>query len=168
MPQPGRPGVMSTRNEITFATKVDPWLAVLMILVLGGGGFAMVREFAGSPAEAWPAALLFVAVASLVLVLTVPTRYTVTARELVIRSGILRSSIPLDSIHRVYPTRNPVASPAWSLDRLGVEHRTGRVGSLALISPEPREEFLQLVQSRTGLRRTGGELVRDHRHRRSG
>ena len=105
-------------------------------------------------------AVLLIFAFGLVFALAVPTHYTVTEQELKIRSGIILYRIPLDSIQRVYPTRNPLAAPAWSIDRLGVEYKRGKRKALALISPARREQFLELLMERTALKREGEELRR--------
>src|SRR5690606_34291240 len=64
------------------------------------------------------------------------------------------------AIEEVYPTRNPLSAPAWSLDRLAVRYRTGQRRGLALISPARQDAFLSLLGERAGLRREGAELRR--------
>jgi membrane protein YdbS with pleckstrin-like domain len=147
-------------SSVDFPTRVDRWL----VLVLGGSAavsvaavWAAARE---APGEALAAGAIVAASGVLVAALAVPTRYTITDTELVVRSGMLRHRIPLAAIHRVYPTRNPLSAPAWSLDRLGVEYAKKRGRPLALISPQRREEFLALLATRAGLVRQGRELRR--------
>jgi hypothetical protein len=42
-------------------------------------------------------------------------------------------------------TRNPLSSPAMSLDRLRIEYGQGKA---IMISPEPRAEFLRQLEHR--------------------
>ncbi len=51
------------------------------------------------------------------------TGYRIEERDLSVRGGPFRWRIPLDAIVSVTPTRNPLSSPACSLDRLRVVHR---------------------------------------------
>ena len=44
-------------------------------------------------------------------------------RVVVIRSAFLRWRIPIGDIESITPTRNPLSSPALSLDRLEIRHR---------------------------------------------
>ena len=46
------------------------------------------------------------------------TCYRITATELLVRSAFFRWRIPLVQIVEVFPTHNPLSSPALSLDRL--------------------------------------------------
>lgn len=74
-----------------------------------------------------------------------PLRYGLTSSALVIRNGMLRTEIPLKLIREVKPTRNPLSSPALSLDRLSVRFGEGRFKEV-LISPAKRDEFLQRLK----------------------
>lgn len=154
------PDTSIAAGSIVFSTRVDRWL----LLVLGASAVvsvaAVIAAALEAPGEALVAGLIVVASFALVIALAVPTHYIISDRELTIRSGMLRHRIPLESIVRVYPTRNPLSAPAWSLDRLGVDYRRTRGRSLALISPDRREEFLALLAERAGLVRQGEELRR--------
>lgn len=154
----GRVAVAGGERE--FATKVDNWLlAVLVGAAILSVASALVS--AGSDPRAAVISLLTIAAAfALVLALAVPTHYTVDASDLLIRSGVIRRRIPLSAIERVYPTRNPLAAPAWSLDRLGVVYMRGGRRSLALVSPQSRAEFLALLAERAGLEADGKEFRR--------
>jgi hypothetical protein len=67
------------------------------------------------------------------------TTYTLTDRELLVRSGPFHWNISLRQITSVKPTRSPLSSPALSLDRLRIERDDG---SAIMISPERRRQFL--------------------------
>lgn len=67
------------------------------------------------------------------------TTYTLTDRELLVRSGPFHWNISLRQITSVKPTRSPLSSPALSLDRLRIERSDG---SAIMISPERRRQFL--------------------------
>ena len=153
-------GMGGAGDEREFATRVDNWiLAVLVGAAIMSVASALVS--AGTdPRAAIISLLTIAAVFALVLALAVPTHYTIGASELLIRSGLLRRRIPLSAIERVYRTRNPLAAPAWSLDRLGIVYRREQRRSLALVSPKSQAEFLALLRERTGLERSGEELRR--------
>jgi membrane protein YdbS with pleckstrin-like domain len=89
--------------------------------------------------------------------IVLPIRYTVASDHLVIRFGLIRSRVPYDKIQGVKPTRNPLSSPALSLNRLHLE--TG--SSLGPnISPKDREGFLRALAARAPhLKREGDRLV---------
>ncbi|MDT8434491.1 MAG: PH domain-containing protein [Anaerosomatales bacterium] len=86
-------------------------------------------------------------------------RFGIARDELIVRFGIVRLRIPLDTIQEVVLTHNPLSAPALSLDRLAV--RTGMSPlSETMISPADREAFLSTLAMHSGLRRDGDRLVR--------
>jgi hypothetical protein len=86
------------------------------------------------------------------------TDYTIGAEYLFIRSGPFRFRVPLREIESVRPSRNPLSSPACSLDRLLICWRRGR--RRILISPEAKAGFLQaLAQHCPHLRFEGSHLT---------
>ena len=133
----------------SYATKKDGWLVALL--------WAAVLVMLGAAWNLWNAPLpfafrLFMSVllalsAAFVLWVLYGTRYTLTDSALVIRSGPFGWLLPLDSITEVFPTRNPVSSPACSLDRLHIRYGTGR--SDLMISPEDKASFLQDLAARS-------------------
>jgi hypothetical protein len=90
--------------------------------------------------------------------LLIPVCYGVSSDRLVIRFGVVRREIDLAVIREVYPTHNPLGSPALSLDRLAVRTGDGTLGT-SLISPAEREEFLSALASGAGLVRDNDRLV---------
>lgn len=136
-----------------FPTKVDLWIAAVMALA----PLAIVG--ASVATRHWGVLLGGLAYLSLLAILIWPCEYLLTDNELVVRSGVIRWRVPLDKIEKVDPTRNPLSSPAWSLDRLMI--RYGKKG--IMISPRERSRFLDDLASRAGLRRYGDRLVRERR-----
>ena len=75
----------------------------------------------------------------------------------VIRFGLVRSRVDYRDIKRVVPTRNPVSSPALSLDRLHVDAGSSLGPN---ISPADKSGFLDALAERTAhLRREEDALV---------
>ena len=67
--------------------------------------------------------------------------------------------VPLGEIESVTPSRNPLSSPACSLDRLHVRYRGSKRG--VLISPDDKAGFLhELVMRCPDLRLSGGRVER--------
>lgn len=90
---------------------------------------------------------LWIAVSVILLVSWVwfDTGYTVTEKELKIKSGPIRSKVPLQSIIKIRKTRNPLSSPALSLDRLEIKYGKFKT---ALISPEDKQGFVRAIKER--------------------
>ena len=97
-----------------------------------------------------PAAFLMVGLEVLIVALIAwtyrGTRYLVTDREVIARSGPFRWRIEIAGIESIRPSRSPLSSPAMSLDRLEIRYAGGR---RLLISPEDREGFLEAVVARS-------------------
>lgn len=132
----------------------------VLALALGGALAAQLLQARTDPDAGLFGAGILLASVALVSCLALPTRYVLGRDELVIHSGVLRHYVPLGSIRRVYPTRNPISAPAWSLDRLGIEYERHGRPARALVSPVRREEFLRALGERAGLVAEGRELRR--------
>ena len=114
------------------ASLVDFWIAAWLWLGLRG-------------APAFVAPLLLVAGVFQLHVLYA-TDYTVEGDVLRVRASFFRWRIPLAAIESIEPTRNPLSSPACSLDRLLIRHGGGRC---VMVSPADKEGFLRAIAQRT-------------------
>ena len=137
--------------SIKYHTKIDAWIVILvgaifvfvfgfnllMILILRTVSLATLL----GPAIALGVLVLFAC-------LSVPLYYEIASTNLVVRCGILRWTIPLASIQRVFPTRNPINGPALSLDRLQVDYVKDGVTRFILISPKDKLGFLSDLAQR--------------------
>ncbi|MBT9556930.1 MAG: PH domain-containing protein [Myxococcales bacterium] len=137
-------------------SKVDWWIGAILVMmpvVTLGGSIAAYVSGSGVAAALLPVAF----VAAIFGLVVFPLYYELTDDALVIRFGLFRSKIPYESIRQVVPTRNPLSSPALSLDRLHID--TGNpLGPN--ISPAERSAFLDALVSRTSrLKRDGDRLV---------
>jgi Bacterial PH domain len=147
-----------------YPTRVDWWIGLILIFTVAVMIGSAVPCFIG-PAAQTPVGL---GIGILCLTLAVwtgwipfNTNYEVGQTELVIRSAGFKWRVSLDSIVEVFPTHNPLSSPACSLDRLRVNYRN-RKGRLkfVLISPREKEEFLRdLVEAVPGSKRIDDRLV---------
>lgn len=98
-------------------------------------------------------------VAGIYMGLIFPMRYGLNDLELTVRFGLCRQRIPLHSIREVRRTRNPLSSPALSLDRLHLQFGDGFFKAV-MISPLDRDEFLADIRERAGLALDGERLIR--------
>ncbi len=125
---------------ICFRSKVDTWLWGVILFTVGisayAGGLCVLEG-------EWLAALLIGLFGPVVpLWLLFSTRYIVADNRLRVRAGPFSWVIPLDEITSVQPSRNPLSSPALSLDRLVI--RYGRGHSL-MVSPREKDAFLRAI-----------------------
>jgi hypothetical protein len=133
-----------------FPSKVDAWILIVSLIgpVIGVAVTFLVGEF-------WimiPMVVTFVVVG----VVCWPCEYVLESDVLLIRSGVIRWKVPYKDIESVEPTRNPISSPAWSLDRLAIRYS----GKVVMISPSQKEEFMTELSYKAGLKRTAEGLVR--------
>jgi hypothetical protein len=79
------------------------------------------------------------------------------ADALVIRFGLMKSRLSYASIRRVTPTRNPLSSPALSLDRLHIDAGNPLGPN---ISPKDKDDVLRgLAERAPQLKREGDALI---------
>ena len=145
----------------SFDSKRDTWLALVIWIGAVLAVTAGISQF--SSAASFPLRLLvlafFLSTAGLMLWILYGTAYSITPDRLHARSGPFRFQIPLAEIDSVEPSRNPLSSPACSLDRLDIRFRQSRRG--ILVSPLDKAGFLQaLVDACPHLTLRGDRLVR--------
>src|ERR1043165_8240604 len=104
---------------LTFPSKVDWWLAAFMLLPAGASVAVMGSALMANPPV--PAIFLVVGIEALILGIIVgtliSTRYEVTDREVIARSGLFQWRVPIGEIDSIRPSRSLIKSPALSLDR---------------------------------------------------
>ena len=127
-----------------FKSKIDTWILLLMIVaivfqVVAVGAAALQ---ANDPLATTGLLLLMIVVTGLMLWLLVGTHYTVERDYLRVVSGPFRWKVPLNEITSVTRTRNPLSSPALSLDRLMIRYRKRR---RIIVSTTDREGFMKAI-----------------------
>ncbi|HVO65581.1 MAG TPA: PH domain-containing protein [Syntrophales bacterium] len=132
------------------------WAAVIAILIavwdLWGARLPLALRL--------PISVLMVLTAAFVFWVLYGTRYTLTDKTLTVQSGPFRWVIDLETIIEISPTRNPISSPACSLDRLHIRYRPNPSG--LMISPQDKAGFLRdLVERTPGLKMDGDSVFRD-------
>ena len=127
-----------------FRSKIDRWLLVLLVAIMGFE--LVVMMIAAMQAEnARDATLLvFAGLGAGVLIgwLVLSTHYVVEKNMLRIVAGPFRWKVRLEDIHTVEATRNPLSSPALSLDRLKIHYGNGRK---IMVSPADKAGFLKAI-----------------------
>jgi hypothetical protein len=142
-----------------YPSKIDGWLAIVLAIapvmclvaavsLLAAGGEGAIAAFAGGGV-----------IAAVYLGLVFPMRYGISADAIVVRHGVVRQRIPLRDVVEVQPTRNPLSSPALSLDRLAIRFGEG-IFKNVMISPADKQGFMDELAARAGLVREGQRLVR--------
>lgn len=120
-----------------YPSKRDWWLGLIIWLGILLPFFMLTYE--GLYSQLWISVLVIIFVSWIWF----GTGYTITETELQIKSGPLRFRIKLEQIKRIRKTRNPLASPALSFDRLEIKY--GKY-STAIISPTDKEGFVRKIK----------------------
>jgi hypothetical protein len=142
-----------------YRSKVDWWLAVVLCLPPAAAATVCVAAaLSGTTAALLAGLAILLLEVGLYFGVFFPLRYGLGGPDLLVRFGLCRLRVPLGDISEVRPTRNPLSSPALSLDRLLVMY--GRFGDAVMISPADRDRFLDDLASTAGLRREGDRLTR--------
>lgn len=132
-------------GEQHFVSKRDAWLSLVIwagALVSAGCGVAQLSAPA-SPVVRGLGLVLLLGSAGFMLWVLYGTDYTVSPDDLHIRSGPFRFRVPLSEIESVKPSRNPLSSPACSLERLLIRYHGGK--RRLLVSPEDKLGFLHAL-----------------------
>jgi len=133
-------------DPMTFRSKVDWWLGAVLLIAAALSGMAVaIVAVVESPLAALAVSPILLLSVGLPVWLLRATRYTFDAENLHVRCGPFTWRIPLREVRSVTPTRNPLSSPALSLDRLRIDF--GRMKSI-MISPEDKEGFLRELRKR--------------------
>lgn len=127
-----------------FGSKIDTWLLLLLIGAIAGQILALWAVWPGDLTNAAKAAVAVLLVAGVLLVvsLLLRTHYTVSDGQLHIVSGPFAWTIAIADITAIEPSRNPLSSPALSLDRLKISHGPGKY---ILVSPADKDGFLKAI-----------------------
>lgn len=117
-----------------FKSKKDLWLGLVLWISMIGGLIATIID--GSGIAIFIMALSFI----LVAVIWFGMGYYIENDILEIKVGPFSSKINIEEIKSIEDSRNPLSSPALSLDRIKIVYGYSRV---ALISPKEKDLFIE-------------------------
>ncbi len=129
-----------------FLSKVDGWLIPVFIIAIVG----MLAAFVTVLIEDTPfwlqlvMTVVSVLFCALLFAILKSTYYVVADGKLKIVSGPFRWTIPVADIIEVSASRNPLSSPALSLDRLKVVYGRRR---FMLVSPADKDGFIKAIEN---------------------
>ena len=148
------------RSKVDFLAGLT-YLVIVLLVDAAAMGISMEVLSSMSPHTAIWVFFGTLCIPVLMLLFLLPLRYVLTSDELAIRSGLLRWSIPVDTILRVSHVRSVRPAPALSHDRLRVDYQRGNRTISVYVSPVDRVRFLaDLVSVDRGLVSEEGDLVR--------
>lgn len=132
-------------QDASFRSKIDAWIGLVGVAaaVVSIGAIVHIALTQSVPLAMAVAPLLLVGVLPLWLMSS--TAYVLSDTELTVRCGPLDWRVPLADIRGITPTRNPLGSPAMSLDRLRIDYQQWRS---IMISPSDKARFLEEIEAR--------------------
>jgi hypothetical protein len=136
-------------EPVRFESKVDMWLVAIVVasfalpVVLGIS--RMIRS--GFDRQVVPLLIVLIVVAPSALLtgFIFTNTYYVVTDESIVAHCLFRTTVPLASVKRLRPTRNPLSSPALSLDRIEIVSNSG---ARLLVSPKDKEAFVNAIVTR--------------------
>lgn len=129
---------------IRFRSKVDTWLAVVLVAAIALQIWGLVAVLRANPSALVSGMTVVMIAAGILLIASVlvRTHYTVSDGALRIVCGFFSWSIPVAEITRVTDSNNPISSPALSLDRLRIDYASTKY---VLVSPKDKAGFLRAI-----------------------
>ena len=113
-----------------YKSKVDCWL---VLLILGIFGYPIID---GILMQEFMLSVVFALVLVVFYFLSKTVKYVINENNLI----IWKTKIDIKTIRKIYKTRNPLSSPALSLDRIAIVFNKY---DEVLISPKEREAFIE-------------------------
>jgi hypothetical protein len=133
---------------MVFPSKVDTWLVVLLACVVAGvfGVIFFVTQHTPAPPPKVMIVVPFL-VFGIILWSFRSTYYTVEGSTLIVKSAFMTWRIDIHHIDEITPTRNPMSSPALSLDRLELRYREEGRSRTMLVSPSEKRRFVEALRA---------------------
>jgi len=143
---------MSMNNTNRFKSKIDWWMYLLFFCWFALNLWSVMKLLVDGGLGAIIMTVCFTPVTLLVFIpMWRNTYYEIGEDGLLIRGGLGKGrTIAYDRITSVCRTRNPVSSPALSMDRVEIRYvyKSGKASDIAIISPLDREEFFKRLKEK--------------------
>ncbi len=128
-----------------FASKIDIWLGTIIVLSsLLCLGAAWLVGHQGGTINILLGLLVLLSGTLLPLWILLSTHYHIARGQLRVTSGPFSWSIAIDEIQSVSETRNPLSSPALSLDRLLICYGNHKH---IMVSPKNKNAFREVLEA---------------------
>ncbi|WP_133405378.1 PH domain-containing protein [Parashewanella tropica] len=139
---------MSHQKQLIFRSKVDVWLMIVLLFSVVIGTFTALKMIIDhfSIFNLGMGIIIFVIAAYLPLWLFARTYYKIDEQHshLYIQSGPFRWFIPFAEIHAIDESRNLIASPALSMERLKISYSNNQS---ILVSPKEKGKFRKTLEA---------------------
>jgi hypothetical protein len=138
---------------MVFKSKIGTELIVPLALILSGCGILMITT------KAWLGLFFILLVAAAISWVFLSIEYRIDQNKLMIFcAGILYKSIDIHSIKEIKNTRDPISSPAGSLDRIAILYGGSK---RILLSPKNKAEFIQnLLEIHSDIKTESAKIIK--------
>jgi hypothetical protein len=124
-----------------FKSKIGKGFILFPSLILIAVALLLIVE------KAWLGLPILIAIAVYLVDIFRNTHYSIEANILNIIAGrFYKVQIPISSIFKIKPSRDPSKAPANSMDRLSIHYTIDGKKKEVLVSPENKEEFMQALK----------------------
>ena len=123
-----------------YNSKIDKGFVWFPSLILIAVALLLIVE------KAWLGLPIVIAIALYLIDMFRNTHYSIEDRSLTIVAGrFYKVQIPISSITKIKPSRDPSKAPANSMDRLSIRYAIDGKKKEVLVSPENKSLFLKLT-----------------------
>ena len=127
-----------------FKSKIDSWLLIVFLVIIVVSIFSVILILLHHTSLGDYLISLMIILLGVVLPIWLigSTKYLVFEDLLLIKSGPFRWKVNISSVSNIRKTKNPLSSPALSLDRLEIKYDKNKS---IMISPQNKEDFLRTI-----------------------
>jgi len=131
----------------TFNSKIDLWLLIVLLLLIGLSIYTVIEILSKQTNLIDYLISIFMALLGVFLPigLIISTKYVVDGNLLIIKAGFFKWEVNILEITEVRKTKNPLSSPALSLDRIEIKYKNNKK---IMISPNNLDEFLKAINQK--------------------
>jgi hypothetical protein len=121
-----------------YRSKIGIGIVLFIAIVIGITSAILIIN------QAWPGLLINIVVIAFIIYVFTSTYYIINGNDLIVKSGFLvHITVKIDRIRKIEETRNPISSPAASLDRIGIFYNKS---DYVIISPEDKMDFIDQLK----------------------
>ena len=126
-----------------FKSKIDLWIGfIIAVSAFLCAAISLPLLLSSSIANVLIAVLILGLGSAFPIWLFFSTNYSTNEKDLLIKCGPFRWVVPLATITSVKETKNPLSSPALSLDRLQISYQSGKS---IMVSPKDKQRFISAI-----------------------
>lgn len=129
-----------------YKSKIDWWLIIVLILasvILVQSIYINLKTY--NLYQNLPYFIFYSLIMVLIWLPITTTYYVVDTKNLKVQSMFFKWEIPLENIHKIEQTSNPLSAPALSLDRIRIKYMQNGSPHSIMVSPKNKAEFIKAI-----------------------